>query len=140
MENKKMSPFAIISLISFVLCFCISFVINDLKTILLLAILTSLVAVISAIIALITMKRKNQKGKIISILAIIVGLMILMISSFLTFGIKLLMDPSVTAEGEICTNAVKCVDKKGVSTCKFKDVEQIEMRCNTSLLKEDQMK
>lgn len=138
--TKKINYFVLISIIALVIGFIATFFIKDIKTLFYVEIVFSLISILSSIIALVIIKMKNQKGKILSILVIIFSFIILFISVLIIFSINLLMDPEATDDSDICQNAVKCVDKDGVSKCKFKDFEQLEMKCKTSLLKENQMK
>ena len=52
----------------------------------------------------------------------------------------MLNNPKATEEAKLCEKATECVDEKGISTCYYDNVKQLEMKCKTSILNDSQMK
>lgn len=138
--NKKFSPFVLISIIALVAVIVLSFIMKDIKLFTTLSLCLSLVSFVFAIIGLATLKKMNYKGKGIAILFLILSIVTILISLLLNVVFKMLNDPKVTEEAKLCEKATECVDKEGISTCYYDNVKQLEMKCNTSLLNDSQMK
>lgn len=138
--NKKFSPFVLISIIALVAVIVLSFIMKDIKLFTTLSMCLSLVSFVFAIIGLATLKRMNYKGKGIAVLFLILSIVAILISLLLNVTFKMLNDPKATEEAKLCEKAKDCVDKNGVSTCNFDGIKQIEMKCKTSLLNDNQMK
>ena len=138
--NKKFSPFVLISIIALVLVVLLSFVMKDIKLYVTLSMCLSLVSFAFAIIGLVTLKRMNYKGKGIAVVFLILSIVVVLISLLLNVTFKMLNDPKATEEAKLCDKAKDCVDKNGVSTCSFDGIKQLEMKCKTSILSDDQMK
>lgn len=138
--NKKFSPFVLISIIALVLVVLLSFVMKDIKLYVTLSMCLSLVSFAFTIIGLVTLKRMNYKGKGIAIVFLILSIVVVLISLLLNVTFKMLNDPKATEEAKLCDKAKDCVDKNGISTCSFDGIKQLEMKCKTSILSDDQMK
>ena len=138
--NKKFSPFVLISIIALVLVVLLSFVMKDIKLYVTLSMCLSLVSFAFAIIGLVTLKRMNYKGKGIAVVFLILSIVVVLISLLLNVTFKMLNDPKATEEAKLCDKAKDCVDKNGISTCSFDGIKQLEMKCKTSILSDDQMK
>ena len=138
--SKKFSPFVLISIIALVAVIVLSFIMRDIKLYVTVSLCLSLVSFVFAIIGLATAKRMNYKGKGIAVLFLILSIVAILISLLLNVTFKMLKDPKATEEAKLCDKAKDCVDKNGVSTCNFDGIKQIEMKCKTSLLNDNQMK
>ena len=138
--NKKFSPFVLISIIALVAVIVLSFIMRDIKLYVTVSLCLSLVSFVFAIIGLATAKRMNYKGKGIAVLFLILSIVGVLTSLLLNITFKMLNDPKATEEAKLCDKASECVDKNGVSTCYYNNVKQLEMKCKTSLLKDNQMK
>ena len=138
--NKKFSPFVLISIIALVAVIVLSFIMRDIKLYVTVSLCLSLVSFVFAIIGLATAKRMNYKGKGIAVLFLILSIVAILISLLLNVTFKMLNDPKATEEAKLCDKATECVDKNGVSTCYYNNVKQLEMKCKTSLLNDNQMK
>ena len=138
--NKKFSPFVLISIIALVAVIVLSFIMRDIKLYVTVSLCLSLVSFVFAIIGLATAKRMNYKGKGIAVLFLILSIVAILISLLLNVTFKMLNDPKATEEAKLCDKAKDCVDKNGISTCNFDGIKQIEMKCKTSLLNDNQMK
>lgn len=136
--NKKFSPFVLISIIALVAVIVLSFIMKDIKLFTTLSLCLSLVSFVFAIIGLATLKK--YKGKGIAILFLILSIVAILISLLLNVAFKMLNDPKATEEAKLCDKATECVDKNGISTCYYDNVKQLEMKCKTSILSDDQMK
>lgn len=136
--NKKFSPFVLISIIALALVVVLSFIMKDIKLFTTLSLCLSLVSFVFAIIGLATLKK--YKGKGIAILFLILSIVAILISLLLNVAFKMLNDPKATEEAKLCDKATECVDKNGISTCYYDNVKQLEMKCKTSILSDDQMK
>lgn len=136
--NKKFSPFVLISIIALVAVIVLSFIMKDIKLFTTLSLCLSLVSFVFAIIGLATLKK--YKGKGIAILFLILSIVAILISLLLNVAFKMLNDPKATEEAKLCEKATECVDKNGISTCYYDNVKQLEMKCKTSILSDDQMK
>ena len=138
--NKKFSPFVLISIIALVAVIVLSFIMRDIKLYVTVSLCLSLVSFVFAIIGLVTAKRMNYKGKGIAVLFLILSIVGVLTSLLLNITFKMLNDPKATEETKLCDKASECVDKNGVSTCYYNNVKQLEMKCKTSILNDDQMK
>ena len=138
--NKKFSPFVLISIIALVAVIVLSFIMRDIKLYVTVSLCLSLVSFVFAIIGLATAKRMNYKGKGIAVLFLILSIVGVLTSLLLNITFKMLNDPKATEEAKLCEKATECVDKNGVSTCYYNNVKQLEMKCKTSILNDDQMK
>ena len=138
--NKKFSPFVLISIIALVAVIVLSFIMRDIKLYVTVSLCLSLVSFVFAIIGLATAKRMNYKGKGIAVLFLILSIVAILISLLLNVTFKMLNDPKATEEAKLCDKAKDCIDKNGVSTCNFDGIKQLEMKCKTSLLNDNQMK
>ncbi|MBQ9013622.1 MAG: hypothetical protein IJ094_08745 [Bacilli bacterium] len=138
--NKKFSPFVLISIIALVAVIVLSFIMRDIKLYVTVSLCLSLVSFVFAIIGLATAKRMNYKGKGIAVLFLILSIVGVLTSLLLNITFKMLNDPKVTEEAKLCDKASECVDKNGISTCYYNNVKQLEMKCKTSILNDDQMK
>lgn len=138
--SKKFSPFVLISIIALALVVVLSFIMKDIKLFTTLSLCLSLVSFVFAIIGLATAKRMNYKGKGIAVLFLILSIVAILIPLLLNVTFKMLNDPKATEEAKLCEKAKDCVDKNGVSTCSFDGIKQLEMKCKTSLLNDNQMK
>ena len=138
--NKKFSPFVLISIIALVAVIVLSFIMRDIKLYVTVSLCLSLVSFVFAIIGLATAKRMNYKGKGIAVLFLILSIVGVLTSLLLNITFKMLNDPKATEEAKLCDKASECVDKNGVSTCYYNNVKQLEMKCKTSILNDDQMK
>ena len=136
--NKKFSPFVLISIIALVAVIVLSFIMKDIKLFTTLSLCLSLVSFVFAIIGLATLKK--YKGKGIAILFLILSIVAILVSLLLNVAFKMLNDPKATEEAKLCEKATECVDKNGISTCYYDNVKQLEMKCKTSILSDDQMK
>lgn len=136
--NKKFSPFVLISIIALALVVVLSFIMKDIKLFTTLSLCLSLVSFVFAIIGLATLKK--YKGKGIAVLFLILSIVGVLTSLLLNITFKMLNDPKVTEEAKFCEKASECVDKNGISTCYYNNVKQLEMKCKTSILNDDQMK
>ena len=136
--NKKFSPFVLISIIALALVVVLSFIMKDIKLFTTLSLCLSLVSFVFAIIGLATLKK--YKGKGIAILFLILSIVAILVSLLLNVAFKMLNDPKATEEAKLCEKATECVDKNGISTCYYDNVKQLEMKCKTSILSDDQMK
>lgn len=136
--NKKFSPFVLISIIALALVVVLSFIMKDIKLFTTLSLCLSLVSFVFAIIGLATLKK--YKGKAIAILFLILSIVAILVSLLLNVAFKMLNDPKATEEAKLCDKATECVDKNGISTCYYDNVKQLEMKCKTSILSDDQMK
>lgn len=136
--NKKFSPFVLISIIALALVVVLSFIMKDIKLFTTLSLCLSLVSFVFAIIGLATLKK--YKGKGIAILFLILSIVAILVSLLLNVAFKMLNDPKATEEAKLCDKATECVDKNGISTCYYDNVKQLEMKCKTSILSDDQMK
>ena len=136
--NKKFSPFVLISIIALALVVVLSFIMKDIKLFATLSLCLSLVSFVFAIIGLATLKK--YKGKGIAVLFLILSIVAILVSLLLNVAFKMLNDPKATEEAKLCEKATECVDKNGVSTCYYNNVKQLEMKCKTSILSDDQMK
>lgn len=138
--NKKFSPFVLISIIALVAVIVLSFIMRDIKLYVTVSLCLSLVSFVFAIIGLATAKRMNYKGKGIAVLFLILSIVGVLTSLLLNITFKMLNDPKATEEAKLCDKASECVDKNGISTCYYNNIKQLEMKCKTSLLKDNQMK
>lgn len=138
--NKKFSPFVLISIIALVAVIVLSFIMRDIKLYVTVSLCLSLVSFVFAIIGLATAKRMNYKGKGIAVLFLILSIVGVLTSLLLNITFKMLNDPKATEETKLCDKASECVDKNGISTCYYNNVKQLEMKCKTSILNDDQMK
>ena len=138
--NKKFSPFVLISIIALVAVIVLSFIMRDIKLYVTVSLCLSLVSFVFAIIGLATAKRMNYKGKGIAVLFLILSIVAILISLLLNVTFKMLNDPKATEEAKLCDKAKDCVDKNGISTCSFDGIKQLEMKCKTSILSDNQMK
>lgn len=138
--NKKFSPFVLISIIALVAVIVLSFIMRDIKLYVTVSLCLSLVSFVFAIIGLATAKRMNYKGKGIAVLFLILSIVGVLTSLLLNITFKMLNDPKATEEAKLCDKASECVDKNGISTCYYNNVKQLEMKCKTSILNDDQMK
>ena len=136
--NKKFSPFVLISIIALVAVIVLSFIMRDIKLYVTVSLCLSLVSFVFAIIGLATLKK--YKGKGIAILFLILSIVAILVSLLLNVAFKMLNDPKATEEAKLCEKASECVDKNGISTCYYNNVKQLEMKCKTSILNDDQMK
>lgn len=138
--NKKFSPFVLISIIALVAVIVLSFIMRDIKLYVTVSLCLSLVSFVFAIIGLATAKRMNYKGKGIAVLFLILSIVGVLTSLLLNITFKMLNDPKATEEAKLCDKASECVDKNGISTCYYDNIKQLEMKCKTSILNDDQMK
>jgi len=138
--NKKFSPFVLISIIALVAVIVLSFIMRDIKLYVTVSLCLSLVSFVFAIIGLATAKRMNYKGKGIAVLFLILSIVGVLTSLLLNITFKMLNDPKATEETKLCDKASECVDKNGISTCYYDNIKQLEMKCKTSILNDDQMK
>ena len=138
--NKKFSPFVLISIIALVAVIVLSFIMRDIKLYVTVSLCLSLVSFVFAIIGLATAKRMNYKGKGIAVLFLILSIVGVLTSLLLNITFKMLNDPKVTEEAKLCDKASECVDKNGISTCYYDNIKQLEMKCKTSILKDNQMR
>ena len=138
--NKKFSPFVLISIIALVAVIVLSFIMRDIKLYVTVSLCLSLVSFVFAIIGLATAKRMNYKGKGIAVLFLILSIVGVLTSLLLNITFKMLNDPKATEEAKLCDKASECVDKNGISTCYYNNIKQLEMKCKTSILNDDQMK
>ena len=138
--KNKFSPFVLISILAIVASVVVSFIVRDIKLFITISMCLLAISFVFAIIGLITAKRMEHKGRGIAVLTLILSLVGLVILLIINTAFKMFEDPKATEEAKICDKAKDCVDKNGVSTCSFDGIKQIEMKCNTSILKDNQMK
>lgn len=138
--SKKFSPFAIIAIIAIVANIVLAFIIKDVKLFITISLCLLATTFIFSIITLITAKRMNHSGKGIAILLLILSIFGILLSILINTAFKILVDPKITEQENLCDKAKECVDKKGISTCNFDGIKDIKMKCKTSLLDDSQMK
>ncbi len=138
--SKKFSPFAIIAIIALVANIVLAFIIKDVKLFITISLCLLATTFIFSIITLITAKRMNHSGKGIAILLLILSIFGLLLAVLINTAFKILVDPKITEQENLCDKAKECVDKKGISTCNFDGIKDIKMKCKTSLLNDSQMK